>query len=307
MSAVVRQGRMMLEMVRFSHTIFALPFAMLASAMALAVPLRSGEVPLFRFQDLIGILCCMVFARTAAMAFNRIVDRDFDLRNPRTAKRHLPAGTISLRGAIMLTTASSLGFLAATLLFLPNPLPLLFAVPILLLLLGYSLSKRFTSAAHLWLGIALSLSPICAWVAIRGLEVWSFPLDLLPPSILALGVASWVAGFDIIYACQDAEFDRQMGLHSIPARYGIGGGLRIAACLHAGTLFFLLMLPLTSEKLGLAWLYYGAVLGIGGLLWYEHSLVREDQLDRVGVAFFQCNALISVILLVAGGIDCWWI
>lgn len=299
------RGRMMLEMIRFSHTIFALPFAVLATLMALRVPLPSGAPPVLRLSDLVGILACMVLARSAAMAFNRVADHRFDAANPRTAKRHLPAGLIRRGEAIGMTVICSVGFIASTLLFLPNRLPLYASVPVLLFLLGYSLAKRFTAAAHLWLGVALSLAPLCAWVAIRGEAVMAAPADLLPPLILAVAVALWVAGFDIIYACQDEAFDRHVGLRSVPARLGVRGALRAAAMAHAGMIAALVALPIASPVLGLGWLYYAAVLGIAGLLWYEHHLVRPDDLERVGIAFFNVNAIVSLVLLTAAGFDCW--
>lgn len=306
MRALLARARMLLELIRFSHTIFALPFAVLATVMAVRVPLSSGAPPAVRPQDLLGILACMILARSAAMAFNRVVDQKFDAANPRTAKRHLPAGLLRRGEAIGLTVVCSVGFIASTLLFLPNRLPLFASLPVLLFLLGYSLAKRFTSAAHLWLGIALSLAPICAWVAVRGEEVWRVPTDLWPPTILAAAVALWVAGFDIIYACQDEAFDRQAGLRSVPARWGARGALRWAAAAHAAMVGVLVALPLVSPVLGLGWLYYAAVIGIAGLLWYEHRLVRPDDLERVGIAFFHVNAVVSVVLLLAAGIDCWW-
>ena len=212
-----------LGLIRFSHTIFALPFAALATAMAFSAPLPTGGHPVFRLRDLAGILLCMVFARSAAMAFNRVVDAEIDAGNPRTAKRHIPAGILSRRAVWIFTLACSLAFVGATALFLPNLVPLLASVPVLLFLCGYSLAKRFTSAAHVWLGVALSLSPICAWVAIRGSISLMDPSDLLPPLLLAASVAAWVTGFDIIYACQDAEYDQGAGLNSIPAKFGVAG------------------------------------------------------------------------------------
>ncbi|WP_164101939.1 UbiA-like polyprenyltransferase [Candidatus Laterigemmans baculatus] len=307
MKTLLLRGRMLLELIRFSHTIFALPFAVLATVMAFRVPLSSGELPAVRPQDLLGILACMVLARSAAMAFNRVVDERFDAANPRTASRHLPAGLLRRSEAIGLTVVCSLGFVASTLLFLPNRLPLFASLPVLLFLLGYSLAKRFTSAAHLWLGGALSLAPICAWVAIRGEEVLSAPADLWPPVVLAAAVALWVAGFDIIYACQDEAFDRQAGLRSVPAAWGARGALRWAAAAHAAMVGVLVVLPLVSPVLGLGWLYYAAVIGIAALLWYEHHLVRPDDLERVGIAFFHVNAVVSVVLLLAASIDCWWV
>lgn len=306
MKALLVRGRMMLELIRFSHTIFALPFAILATVMALRVPLPSGAPPVVRLQDLLGILACMVLGRSAAMAFNRLVDQRFDAANPRTANRHLPAGLLRPGEAIGLTVLCSLGFIASTLLFLPNRVPLWGSVPVLLFLLGYSLAKRFTSAAHLWLGLALSLAPVCAWLAVRGEVVLEVPSDLWPAAILAAAVALWVTGFDIIYACQDEVFDRQAGLRSVPARLGARGALRLAAAAHGAMVAVLVVLPLASPVLGLGWLYYAAVAGIAGLLWYEHRLVRPDDLERVGVAFFNVNAIVSLVLLLAAGIDCWW-
>ena len=301
--------KMMLELVRFSHTIFALPFAVLAFVMALSMPLPDGGQAVLRWRDALGVILCMVFARTAAMAFNRLVDHRIDAANPRTAGRHLPAGLMGRGEVLGLTIFCSLAFIASTALFLPNKLPIVFSIPVLLFLLGYSLAKRFTAAAHLWLGVALSLAPICTWVAVRGAIVseslWAVAIDLMPAVVLAVGVALWVTGFDIIYACQDAAYDVSVGLHSVPARFGIAGGLRIASGLHAAMITALLALPTVSPGLGLSWLYYTAVIGIAGLLWYEHRLVRPDDLQRVGVAFFNINAVISVVLLAAAGLDCW--
>lgn len=310
MSGALKRIRMMLELVRFSHTIFALPFAILATVMAARVPLPDGATPQVRLVDLVGILLCMVFARTAAMAFNRWIDHRIDTANPRTATRHLPAGLMRRSEVLGLVVLSSLAFVGATLIFLPNKLPLMFSVPVLLFLLGYSLAKRFTAAAHLWLGVALSLSPICAWIALRGLGLqqatWTeFAMDLLPPFVLAIAISLWVAGFDIIYACQDAAYDVEAGLHSIPARFGVAGGLKIAAGLHAAMVVALTVLPWTSQGLGLSWLYYITIVGIAGMLWYEHRLVSPKDLQRVGVAFFHVNAIVSVVLLVAAGLDCW--
>lgn len=294
-----------LSLIRFSHTIFALPFAVLATAMALAAPLPSGVRPQLRSLDLVAILLCMVFARSAAMAFNRLVDHHIDRRNPRTAERHLPAGILSRRQVTAFTLACGLGFVASTALFLPNPLPLALSVPVLLFLLGYSLAKRFTTAAHLWLGIALSLSPLCAWVAIRGVASAAHPTDLLAPLVLAAAVATWVAGFDIIYACQDAAFDAQEGLHSVPARLGVAWALRLAAVLHGLMLVALAALPLVAASAGLGGLFWGVVAVVAALVIRQHALVRPDDLRRVNQAFFETNAAISVLLMAGGIADCW--
>ena len=279
--------RRLLELIRFSHTLFALPFALLAAALAWA------DDP-FRWQDLLGILLCMVFARSAAMAFNRLADRHIDAKNPRTATRHLPAGTLSVAAVWLFTLICCAGFVASTLLFYfrepSNPWPLTLAGPVLLFVLGYSLAKRFTSLAHLWLGAALALAPIAAWIAVRGL------IDLTVPALLGAAVAFWVAGFDILYACQDADFDRKEGLHSMPARYGIPTSLRIAAACHAIMFALLVAVWFASPHLGAVFLTGLAAVGL--LLIYEHRLVRPDDLTRVNRAFFHVNGVISVGLLV---------
>mgnify|MGYP002781343744 CR=1 FL=1 len=279
--------RLLLELIRFSHTIFALPFALLAAALAWA------EEP-FRAVDLVGILLCMVFARSAAMAFNRLADRHIDARNPRTAARHLPAGTLSVAAVWAFTLLCCAGFVASTLLFAyrdpPNHWPLYLCGPVLLFLLGYSLAKRFTSLAHLWLGVALMLAPVAAWIAVKGLT------DLTVPLILGAAVAFWVAGFDILYACQDADFDRAAGLHSVPSRFGVPASLRIAAASHAVMFGLLVWLGFASPHLG--WVYAVGLAAAGGLLVYEHRLVRADDLTRVNRAFFHVNGVISVGLLV---------
>jgi 4-hydroxybenzoate polyprenyltransferase len=296
-----------LGLIRFSHTIFALPFAALATVMAYTTALPSGGQPALRWRDLAGILLCMVFARSAAMAFNRLVDARIDAANPRTAGRHLPAGVLTRASVWKFTILCGLGFVASTLLFLPNLIPVIAAVPVLLFLCGYSLAKRFTSAAHLWLGVALSLSPLCVWLAIRGNEAVTNPADLLPAVVLALAVAAWVTGFDIIYACQDAEFDQATGLHSVPARFGVAGALRIAAASHLVMLVLLAMLPLVDAGAGLGGLFWAGLIVVAGLVLWQHSLVSADDLDRVNDAFFNTNAAISVILLVIGTVDCLWV
>lgn len=278
--------RKLLELVRFSHTVFALPFALLSAALA-------WRDELFRWPDLVGILLCMVFARSAAMAFNRLADRHLDAANPRTAGRHLPAGTLSVGAVVAFTLLTAAGFVASTLLFLlrepPNPWPLYLSGPVLLFVLAYSLTKRFTSLAHFWLGAALMLAPVAAWVAVKG------PADLLPPTLLGLAVLFWVSGFDILYACQDADFDTRAGLHSVPARFGVPASLRVAAACHAVMFGLLVGLGFASEHLGAV--YFAGLAAIGALLVYEHRLVRPDDLTRVNRAFFHVNGVISVGLL----------
>ena len=292
--------RHLLEMIRFSHTLFALPFALLAAVMAWTTQTAGGEGVLFRWQHLLGILVCMVGARSAAMAFNRLADRRIDAANPRTKMRHLPAGTLSVASVVLFTIASSAVFIAGTLLFLPNRLPLYLAVPVLLFLLGYSLTKRFTSLAHFWLGAALMLAPVSAWIALRGEILMQQPLDILPAVILGGAVLSWVAGFDIIYACQDADFDRGAKLRSVPAAVGIPAALRIAAACHLTSLLLLLALPLVCP---LGWIYLAGIAAVAALLVYEHLLVRPTDLSRVNAAFFNVNAVISIGLFVVGTID----
>jgi 4-hydroxybenzoate polyprenyltransferase len=278
-----------LDLVKFSHTLFALPFALLGGV--LAAHDRDGWHG--RLRDWVGILLCMAAARTAAMAFNRLADRRLDAMNPRTAARHLPAGKLGVREVAIFTVASSVAFVASTLLFLPNRWPLYLAVPVLLWLLSYSYSKRFTSLAHFWLGLSLSLAPVADWIALRGSIAW-------PPILLGLAVLMWVAGFDMIYACQDLEFDRSLGLHSIPKALGVRGALRVAAICH-----LLMIVPLVGLGMiyPLGWVYYLGVAAVAALLVYEHALIRPDDLTRVNVAFFNVNVVISVGLLVVSLVD----
>jgi 4-hydroxybenzoate polyprenyltransferase len=286
---ILARARDFLELVKFSHTLFALPFALLGAALAAYRP----EGWQGRMQDWVGILLCMATARTAAMAFNRLADRHDDARNPRTAGRHLPTGRLSVGSVALFTGISAAGFIAATLLFLPNRWPLYLSIPLLLWLLGYSYAKRFTSLAHFWLGLSLSLAPAAAWIALRGSLAW-------PPILLALAVLLWVAGFDIIYACQDVDFDRNAGLFSVPRSLGVPRALRIAAACHAAMIVPLVGLGLIYP-LGL--IYFLGVAAVAALLVYEHALVRPDDLTRVNIAFFQVNVVISVGLLTVAVVD----
>jgi 4-hydroxybenzoate polyprenyltransferase len=317
--------RHLLEMIRFSHTIFALPFALLAAVMAWYVrawenvatwpfndilALRDSNfsrawlwLGTIRWQELVGILVCMVGARSAAMAFNRLIDRQIDASNPRTASRHLPAGMLSVGAVVAFTLASAAVFIAGTLLFLPNRLPLYLCVPVLLFLLGYSYTKRFTALAHFWLGSALMLAPICVWIALRGEVLLARPSDLLPALILGGAVLFWVGGFDIIYSCQDHEYDVKARLRSIPAALGIANALRLAACCHLVTMALLAILPLAAPRLGLGWIYYYGLVAIAALLAYQHWLVRPDDLTRVNIAFFNVNAIVSLGMFVIATLD----
>lgn len=280
--------RHFLELIRFSHTVFALPFALFSAILA-------WHLTEFRLRDLVGVLLCMVLARSAAMAFNRLVDRDMDAANPRTVRRHIPAGLLTPTAVTLFVLICSIGFVAATTIFLPNLWPLYLSVPVLLFLLGYSYAKRFTSLCHYWLSAALMLSPIAAWIAIRGTIE-------LPAALLAAVIFFWVGGFDILYATQDTDFDRQRGLSSIPAKFGIPTALRIAAISHFLTVLALLALW-KFTPLGPVFLVGVLVLAL--LLAYEHWLVRPDDLSRVNTAFFHVNAAVSIGILVLGVVDLW--
>jgi 4-hydroxybenzoate polyprenyltransferase len=286
--------RHLLELIRFSHTVFALPFALLAAVMAWRL---SG----FSWRNLAGILLCMITARSFAMAMNRLADRKLDAQNPRTAARHLPAGILSVPQVVAFESICALGFIASTLLFLPNRLPLFLSIPVLAVLAGYSYAKRFTTLTHIWLGAALALSPVAAWIAIRGETVLVDPRDLLPAVVLGGAVLTWVAGFDIIYACQDYDADLRAGLRSVPVQVGIPTALRLAAGCHLLTIALLAYLPLVYPFFG--WIFWAGVLAVAVLLVYEHLLVRPDDLSRVNSAFFNVNAVISVGMFVVGSLD----
>ena len=281
----------LLGMIKFSHTLFALPFALLGGALASWSPTGWHG----RGRDWLGIILCMVTARSAAMAFNRLVDRDLDAANPRTAGRHLPAGRLSVAAVASFSVVAAAGFVLATALFWPNPWPSILAVPILAWLLGYSYAKRFTPWAHAWLGLALAFAPVAAWIALRGDLTWS-------PVALGLAVLFWVGGFDVIYACQDVAFDRARQLRSVPSWLGVARALRLAALSHALTV---------AALLAVGWIYpmgttyFAGVAAVAALLIYEHALVRPDDLTRVNLAFFQVNIAISLGLLIVGLADLW--
>jgi len=291
---MLRQTRVYLEMIRFSHTLFALPCA--AAALMLAVK-RIGAL---RPWDVVGVLACMVFARSAAMGFNRWSDRDVDAQNPRTAGRHIPAGVLSAKQVGLFTIVCSLLFIASTGFFWlssRNWSPLAFSIPMLAFLFGYSYAKRFTSLSHLWLGIALAASPVAVWVATLPPGSW------WPYFLLAGVVALWVAGFDMIYACQDFAVDRTLGLHSIPAKFGVAGALWIARLLHLLMLVALALFGLATPELG-RWFWIGYTV-VAALLLVEHWLARTQDIARINLAFFQMNAAIGLVLLVVVGMDVW--
>jgi 4-hydroxybenzoate polyprenyltransferase len=281
-ATIIKNTRLTLEMIKIEHTLFALPFAFLGAVLA-ANGLPSA-------WQLLWIVVAMVGARSAAMAFNRIADRGFDARNARTASRALPAGLLSVGFVWAFTIASAgLFFLAAAML---NRLTLLLAPVALACVLLYSLTKRWTQFSHLVLGASLSIAPTGAWIAVRG-EIGS-----AVPLLLSLVVLLWTAGFDILYACQDYDFDRREGLRSIPARFGIGRALWIARALHAAAFLAVVWLFLVT---GLGPVAFAGVVATGGLLVYQHRLVRADDLGRLNAAFFTTNAFVSVILLVTFG------
>jgi 4-hydroxybenzoate polyprenyltransferase len=281
-ATVIKNTRLTLEMIKIEHTLFALPFAFLGAVLA------ANGLP--TSWQLLWIVVAMVGARSAAMAFNRIADRSFDARNPRTASRALPAGLLSV-GFVWAFTIVSAGlfFLAAAML---NRLTLLLAPVALACILLYSLTKRWTQFSHLVLGASLSIAPTGAWIGVRG-EIGS-----TVPLLLSLVVLLWTAGFDVLYACQDYEFDRREGLRSLPARFGIGRALWIARMLHAAAFLALVWLFLVT---GLGLVAFAGVLATGALLVYQHRLVRADDLGRLNAAFFTTNAFVSVILLVTFG------
>jgi len=272
------------RMIKFEHTLFALPFALAAAAIAA----RGRGLSLARLG---GIVVAMAGARTAAMGFNRIVDRHIDAQNPRTAKREIPAGAISLRAAWALTLVATGVFVAAAAAL--GPLCLALSPIALFFLYGYSFTKRFTALCHLFLGLAIASGPAGAWIAVRGDFGWV-------PGLLMIAVGAWIAGFDILYALADRDFDRQAGLHSVPALFGVGGSLVLSALLHLVTAGALLALASVAH-LGAPYLVGVAV--VIALLAYEHAIVRPRDLSRLDVAFFNLNGYVSVAFFVATLVD----
>jgi 4-hydroxybenzoate polyprenyltransferase len=266
------------RMIRFSHSVFALPFALASASLAA----RQGGV---RTWQLAWIVVAMVAARSAAMGFNRVLDRTIDARNPRTAGRELPRGVLSAREVWLFVAASVVVFVAAAAML--NPLCLALSPVALVIVLGYSYAKRFTAASHLWLGLSLAAAPVGAWLAIRDRFAAA-------PLVLAAAVLLWVAGFDAIYACQDVEFDRREGLHSLPARVGVQTTLTAARGAHAGALALLAAVYLLAP---LSPLYLVGVAVVGALLAWEHTLVRADDLRGVMRAF-NLNGWVGLVYLV---------
>jgi 4-hydroxybenzoate polyprenyltransferase len=282
--------------IKLHHTIFALPWALLAAVLAgrtfPQTPLTAGKLLL--------VLAAMVTARTVAMSANRLLDRKLDARNPRTANRPLPAGKLSPGFVAVWAALCCLGFVVATAgfqIFYHNPWPLLLAGPVLAYLWGYPLLKRFTGLCHYYLGVALALAPVCAWVAVAGRIDW-------PPIVMFAAVATWTAGFDIIYACQDYDSDIACGVFSIPAKLGIAGALWVSRATHLLCAAMLLLLGWIVPQFGAIY-FVGAALAIA-LLCVEQGLVRANDLSKVNVAFFTVNGMISVLVGTLGILDICW-
>ncbi len=274
-----------LKMIKLEHSLFALPFAFVGMFLA------ANGMP--SWNVILWVVVAMVGARSAAMGLNRYADAEIDARNPRTASREIPAGNISKKSTIFYIVLSlAVYFLAA--LMLNRLTAILSPIPILIFIL-YAYAKRFTNFCHIILGIALGLAPVCAWIAVTGTVN-------LPPFILGGAIILWVAGFDILYAIQDIEYDRKEGLHSIPAVFGVSGSLIIARLLHFAA-FFLFILLMAFTNLG--YIYLAGVLISGALMAYEHSLVSKDDLSKLNMAFFNMNAYISITIMIFSIIDIW--
>ena len=285
-ATLLERARAFGRMIKFSHSVFALPFALVSGVAAWAnvgVTLTPTDVVL--------LVVCMVSARTAAMGFNRIADRDIDAINPRTSGREIPVGKISLAEARAFTIAASITFIIAS--FLVNTLCGLLSLPLLALLLGYSLSKRYTAAAHFVLGLCLGMAPVGVWFALTGSFSWA-------PVILGLGVTFWTAGFDIYYSCQDEKFDRETGLRSIPARVGSMRAIRLVRLVHLIAAAAFVAFGIVAS-LGVA--FYVGIAGVIGILAYEAWLLRHGDLSRIDVAFFNLNGYVSVLFAIATLVD----
>ena len=272
-----------LQMITFEHTVFALPFALIAALLA-----QDGLPSVWQ---VFWIVAAMVGARSAAMTFNRIVDLDYDRANPRTQERALPSGRLSMSFAVIFTAAMSALFLISA--GMLNRLCLYLSVPTLLVLLGYSYTKRFTLLSHFVLGFAIGLAPVGAWLAISGKIA-------LSPILLGFTVMLWIAGFDLIYSCQDSEFDRQSRLFSIPAHWGKHRALVVSSLLHVATVIVLFAIAWLSNLGAVA---YGGIAVVAAILYWEHTIVRPDDLSRVNVAFFTLNGYVSLLLLAAFAMD----
>jgi len=284
-----------LSLIKFSHTIFALPFALLGFFLA---TLQPG--PGFQWQTLVLVLLCMVFARSAAMAFNRYLDRDIDGRNPRTQQREIPAGIIRPQAALFFIIANCVLFIATT--WFINKTCFYLSPIALLVVLGYSYTKRFTWLCHFVLGLGLSLAPIGAYLAAGG------GFDLIP-ILYSVAVLLWVSGFDIIYALQDEEFDRSQALYSVPVLMGKSSALRLSSILHliCFALIVLAGLSIADTYAEFQWLHWVAAAIFGGLLLYQHTLVKPNDLSRVNLAFFTTNGIASLTFSSLMILDMLWV
>ena len=274
---------LVLRMIKIEHSVFALPFAIISALVA-----ANGLPP---WNTLLWIFVAMISARSCAMAFNRVVDSKFDALNPRTQKWALPAGLLTKQFVVLFILVSSTIFIYAA--FRLNRLAFLLSPVALAIIFFYSLTKRFTPLSHWFIGLALGIGPAGAWIAVRG------SLEMLP-LWLALAILFWTAGFDLIYSCQDAEFDRKQKLHSIPSRFGIPSALNVSRICHA---LALILLAVFGLKAGLGLWYFAGVALVAALLIYEHMLVAPNDLSRVNEAFFAVNGLISVLLLLFSTLD----
>ena len=282
---VLQRLRLTLEMIKFEHSVFALPFALTGALLAARFTTRGWPT----WRQFLWIIVAMVAARSAAMTINRIADLRYDKANPRTAQRALATGALTVSFAWIFTLWAIALFLVAA--WQLNPLALELAPVALFILFFYSLTKRFTNWSHLFLGLALGISPAAAWFAITG----HLDLRML---ILCAAVTLWVGGFDVLYACQDVDFDRSAGLFSIPQRFGIAKALLIARSMHVGVVALLASL---AASFALPWPAWLGILVVGTLLAYEHSLVKENDLSKLDAAFFTMNGYISISFLLCWG------
>lgn len=279
-----------LSLVTFSHTIFAMPFAFIGFFLAVSTTNHS-----FEWHKLLLMVMCMVFARNSAMAFNRYLDRDIDAQNPRTKVRDIPAGRITAGAALTFTLINCALFITST--WFINTLCFYLSPVALVVVLGYSFTKRFTALCHLVLGLGLSLAPIGAYLVVTGQFAWL-------PIFFSLSVLCWVSGFDIIYALQDEDFDRSQNLHSIPAYLGKVNALRLSTALHVLSAGFIIM-PVIYTVVG--WPYYAGIIFFCSMLVYQHRLVKPTDLSRVNFAFMTTNGIASVVFAVFFFIDRLWV